>query len=67
MRNLGGARFSVVNSDVPDALEDPGFGKYFASFGFSHGQQLEEVHTDDMFFTVSMVLILVLCLSSILT
>jgi hypothetical protein len=52
----------VVNSDVPDALEDLDFDKYFAPSGFSHVQHLEEVHkeleevntgipdTGDMFF-----------------
>jgi hypothetical protein len=46
---------NVVNSDVPDALEDPDFDKYSGSSGFSRVQHLEEVNTgipdtDDMFF-----------------
>jgi hypothetical protein len=45
----------VVNSDVPDAPEDPIFNEDFTSFGFSRVQQLEEVSTgipdtDDMLF-----------------
>jgi hypothetical protein len=50
----------VVNSDVPNALEDPDFVKYSAPSGFFRVQQLKKVNTgvhdtDDMFSTVSTV------------